>query len=76
LYVFEGSFGGNKAGLIVGVAPIPGQDPAQFDPLWAAAMSGVEKWLNGRSCIDFMVLQDSDLAELVATTVPDIFLKD
>ncbi|NLI76971.1 MAG: hypothetical protein GX442_11090 [Candidatus Riflebacteria bacterium] len=69
VYLFDTAFGGAETSLIIGVLPAPGRSREEIDRLWPAAIAGVEGSLHDRACLDFLILDDPELVEVVTTTV-------
>ncbi len=72
IFLFDAAISGRGDSLIVGVLPAVGATAEAFDRFWGEAMAGVEARLADRSCVDFLVLDDPALLEIVSTTVEPI----
>lgn len=75
VYLFDTAFGGAETSLIIGVLPAPGRSREEVDGLWPAAMAGVEGSLHDRACLDFLILDDPELVEVVTTTVEPLSIR-
>ncbi len=67
LFLFETMFKTGESSLVIGVVPVPGADRNALSSLFERAM-GLEAAKKEERRIDFMVIEDPSLLEVISTT--------
>lgn len=75
VYVFETMLEGDtESGLVIGVVPIDDADIEKIDNLAFILINGIEKYMEDRDQIDFMILDDDELIDIAQSVSPEIKL--
>lgn len=75
VYVFETMLEGDtESGLVIGVVPKEDADIEKIDNLAFVLINGIEKYMEDRDQIDFMILDDDELIDIAESVSPEIQL--
>lgn len=74
VYAFETTVPGQTSNLVIALQPINKEEHSGLEKLSMLVAEGANDFLPDRNQIDFMVLEDPELIELIASVSPEISL--